>query len=79
MSGVFEWCADWYDKGYYAASPKDNPQGPENGSGRVTRSTCWDWDCSPRMISLADRIGLTPDARTGGLGFRLALPVQQGR
>jgi formylglycine-generating enzyme required for sulfatase activity len=27
---VWEWCADWYRPDYYAASPKDNPPGPES-------------------------------------------------
>ncbi len=28
---VWEWCQDNYDSGYYARSPKDNPNGPEVG------------------------------------------------
>src|SRR5208282_5785972 len=29
---VHEWCADWYDPNYYAASPDRNPRGPEKCS-----------------------------------------------
>ena len=29
---VHEWCADWYDDGYYAHSRERNPRGPASGS-----------------------------------------------
>lgn len=29
---VVEWTSDWYDPGYYAASPPSNPHGPDNGT-----------------------------------------------
>jgi len=34
---LWEWCWDWYDENYYEISPKDNPQGPLNGTKDVIR------------------------------------------
>ncbi|HOQ79509.1 MAG TPA: SUMF1/EgtB/PvdO family nonheme iron enzyme [Candidatus Cloacimonadota bacterium] len=38
MSGnVFEWCWDRYEAEYYSESPESDPNGPDNGAGRVIR------------------------------------------
>jgi formylglycine-generating enzyme len=42
MSGnAFEWCSDYYDGGYYSASPSVNPKGPSTGTNRALRSGAW--------------------------------------
>ena len=41
---VWEWCADWYDAGYYSVSPSNNPKGPDSGICRVVRGGSWGGD-----------------------------------
>jgi formylglycine-generating enzyme len=70
LSGVcHEWCLDWENEKYYAASPERNPQGPSHGTRRVSRGGAWrhhdPW--SP----VAHRSSLPPDLRYSDYGFRL--------
>ncbi len=73
---VWEWCADWFLPKYYRKSPKNNPQGPTIGTGRVMRGgsyLCHDSYCNRYRV--AARTSNTPDSSSGNCGFRtVALP-----
>jgi formylglycine-generating enzyme len=73
---AWEWVADWYDPGYYAVSPKDNPKGPVDGAERVIRGgsfMCADNFCTNYRV--AGRSHSTPDSGLTNLGFRCARDV----
>ncbi len=38
---VWEWVNDWLGDDYYRESPEANPQGPEDGDGKVVRGGSW--------------------------------------
>jgi len=70
LGNVAEWCQDWYEAGYYTASPPADPPGPSEGSSRVARGGCsnlvFEW-CRP-----ACRGGGPPGFRGWFFGFRVA-------
>ena len=73
MTGnVWEWCQDLHDAYYYKASPARNPQGPVNGTARVTRSGSWSSKSWELRATARGRI--YPKNKNAGLGFRLVLP-----
>jgi hypothetical protein len=72
MAGnVAEWVNDWYDPGYYAVSPGQNPQGPDSGQARVARGGSWDDTFA--AIRAAYRNAYAPD--DVAIGFRCVVPA----
>ncbi|MGA2620338.1 MAG: SUMF1/EgtB/PvdO family nonheme iron enzyme, partial [Thermoguttaceae bacterium] len=67
---VWEWCQDWYDKGYYASSPTDDPTGPPGGPNRVSRGGCWADGAG--YCRSADRARSGPGDRYSYLGLRVS-------
>ena len=68
---VWEWCSDYFDPGYYAKSPRDNPTGPTEGKERVIRGGSW--LCSDNYCTgyrVASRMHTEEDSGLNNLGFR---------
>jgi formylglycine-generating enzyme required for sulfatase activity len=74
MAGnIWEWCGDWYEKGYYRSSPPADPPGPETGTSRVLRGGCWYGTDSQLRVSY--RFRSDPVQRNTAAGFRCAVSV----
>ena len=71
---VWQWCADWFDRGYYANSPRQDPKGPDSGQERVLRGGSW-LAGTPRECRAAERHHFEPSHRNTHNGFRVVLRV----
>ncbi len=67
---VHEWCADWYDAGYYARSPERSPQGPAEGTRRASRGGSWRHYI--KVSRCAARSSIPPGFKYADYGFRVA-------
>jgi formylglycine-generating enzyme required for sulfatase activity len=67
---VWEWCQDWFDKDYYAGSPRKDPTGPTTGKYRVLRGGSW--FNNARNCRSAYRDAVVPGYRGRVYGFRVA-------
>ncbi len=68
---VWQWCADSYDKDYYAKSPIKDPQDTNSERSRVLRGGSWYHDA--RDCRSAYRYAYEPAYCDGSLGVRVVL------
>jgi formylglycine-generating enzyme required for sulfatase activity len=70
MSGnVWEWCADWYDPGYYVRTDLVDPKGPAKGRYRVLRGGGWR-NLDPAVLRVSARFKFLPGYWFDYFGFR---------
>ena len=75
LGNVFEWCEDAWDGTGYEPGRATDPLG-QVGSRRVVRGGSW--ASRARLLRAAFRTARPPEARDGGVGFRLARGPERG-
>jgi formylglycine-generating enzyme required for sulfatase activity len=74
VGNVWEWVHDWYASDAYAASARQNPRGPAEGTLRVVRGGAW-LVTDVRMLRCSHRHKVPPDTYSYAIGFRVASSV----
>jgi formylglycine-generating enzyme required for sulfatase activity len=70
---VYQWCADWFGKDYYKDSPRVDPKGSDEDTGRVVRGGSWDNTGSE--CRAAWRLMSDPTSRYDTYGFRVVCDI----
>ncbi|MBF0549008.1 MAG: SUMF1/EgtB/PvdO family nonheme iron enzyme [Deltaproteobacteria bacterium] len=70
---VWGWVWDWYDSGWYGktGATSGNTRGPDSGSNRVLRGSCW--INSSRSLRCSFRFNYNPTDPEDYIGFRATL------
>lgn len=71
---VHEWCADWFQKDYYAISPERNPCGPPTGERRASRGGSWRHHIKASRCST--RSSIPPELEYSDYGFRVVRDIR---
>lgn len=64
---VWEWCADWFDRDYFARSSKNDPRGPATGYIKSVRGSDWGFVSQRCLVNLHI---LPPWHSQSAIGFR---------
>ena len=73
---VWEWCADWWTVDWASSALSSNPEGPSEGTAKVTRGgsfLCHSSYCNRYRV--AARTSNTPNSSTANMGFRCAMDL----
>lgn len=71
MSGnVYEWIADWYDPENLQHIAPKNPQGPTQGTEKITKGGCY--DSLAESVRVSQKLPLSPEHTDAYTGFRIA-------